>query len=211
MNSMSFSTSPLEVMAGVPTRIPEVWNGDLESKGTMFLFTVMSACLDQFPFRYFSCQIRELCPQVDKHEMIVRTAGHYLVSFCLECFSHGESVCHYLFLVFREFRLKGFVKRYGLGRDTVLKRTSLYAWEYAGIEYLRHLLHDTFRGSQSPWIVEILAAISPAVCAMSTMKMAPTLSAIRLILSQSHSLEYADAPPMISFGLYSRAFFSMSL
>ena len=33
------------------------------------------------------------------------------------------------------------------------------------------------------------------------MKMAPTLSAIRLILSQSHSLEYADAPPMISFGL----------
>ena len=40
---MSFSLRPRVVIAAVPTRIPLVTNGDLSSKGTMFLFTVMSA------------------------------------------------------------------------------------------------------------------------------------------------------------------------
>ena len=48
INSMSFSTSPREVIAGVPTLIPEVWKGDLESNGTIFLFTVMSARTSSF-------------------------------------------------------------------------------------------------------------------------------------------------------------------
>ena len=71
------------------------------------------------------------------------------------------------------------------------------------------------------WVVEVTmwayftgllsrpAAIMPAVWAMSTMRIAPTLSAISLILAQFHSLEYADAPPMISLGLCSRASFSI--
>ena len=48
MNSMSFSTKPREVMAGVPTRIPEVWKGVRESNGTMFLLIVMSALPSSF-------------------------------------------------------------------------------------------------------------------------------------------------------------------
>ena len=37
------SFAPRVVIAGVPTRIPYVWNGERLSNGTMFLFTVMSA------------------------------------------------------------------------------------------------------------------------------------------------------------------------
>ena len=48
MVSMSSSTKPRVVMAGVPTRIPEVTNGDLSSKGTIFLFTVISALTKAF-------------------------------------------------------------------------------------------------------------------------------------------------------------------
>ncbi|MNR60131.1 hypothetical protein D3C85_1815470 [compost metagenome] len=36
------------MIAAVPTRIPEVTNGDLSSKGTMFLFTVISAFTKAF-------------------------------------------------------------------------------------------------------------------------------------------------------------------
>ena len=35
-------------MAGVPSRMPEVWNGERESNGTMFLFAVMSASTSAF-------------------------------------------------------------------------------------------------------------------------------------------------------------------
>ena len=37
-------------MAAVPIRMPEVTNGDLSSKGTMFLFTVMWASPSSFHF-----------------------------------------------------------------------------------------------------------------------------------------------------------------
>ena len=37
------SFNPLVVIAAVPTRIPEVTNGDLSSKGTIFLLIVISA------------------------------------------------------------------------------------------------------------------------------------------------------------------------
>ena len=40
---MSDCFNPRVVIAGVPTRIPEVTKGLLSSKGTIFLFTVMSA------------------------------------------------------------------------------------------------------------------------------------------------------------------------
>ena len=46
--SISSSIKPLVVTAAVPTRIPEVTNGDLSSNGTMFLFTVMSALTNTF-------------------------------------------------------------------------------------------------------------------------------------------------------------------
>jgi hypothetical protein len=42
------------VIAGVPTRIPEVTNGDLSSNGTIFLFTVISA------FTNFSASFPEI-------------------------------------------------------------------------------------------------------------------------------------------------------
>ena len=54
-------------MAGVPTRIPDVTNGDLSSKGTMFLFTVIpawpkavSACLPVMFFERKSINIQWL-------------------------------------------------------------------------------------------------------------------------------------------------------
>lgn len=40
---MSEARRPRVVIAGTPTRIPEVIKGDLSSKGTMFLLRVMSA------------------------------------------------------------------------------------------------------------------------------------------------------------------------
>ena len=43
---MSASFMPRVVTAGVPNRMPEVTNGDLSSKGTMFLFMVMSALIN---------------------------------------------------------------------------------------------------------------------------------------------------------------------
>ena len=45
---MSASNKPRVVIAAVPTRIPEVTNGDLSSKGTIFLFTVISALTNAF-------------------------------------------------------------------------------------------------------------------------------------------------------------------
>ena len=48
ISSMRSSFAPRVVIAGVPTRIPEVWNGERLSNGTMFLFTVMSACTNAF-------------------------------------------------------------------------------------------------------------------------------------------------------------------
>ena len=48
ISPMSDSLAPRVVMAGVPIRIPEVWNGERLSKGTMFLFTVMSAATSAF-------------------------------------------------------------------------------------------------------------------------------------------------------------------
>ncbi len=41
ISSMSLSTRPLEVMAGVPMRTPEVTNGLLGSLGTVFLLRVI--------------------------------------------------------------------------------------------------------------------------------------------------------------------------
>jgi len=54
-------------------------------------------------------------------------------------------------------------------------------------------------------------AISQAICAISTNKYAPTLSAIFLNLFQSIFLEYADAHAIINLGLCSIANFSISL
>ena len=48
ISPMSDSLAPRVVMAGVPIRMPEVWNGERLSKGTMFLFTVMSAATSAF-------------------------------------------------------------------------------------------------------------------------------------------------------------------
>ena len=42
------SFRPRVVMAGVPKRRPEVWKADRLSKGTMFLFVVMSALTRAF-------------------------------------------------------------------------------------------------------------------------------------------------------------------
>ena len=46
--AISLSITPLVVIAGVPTLIPEVTNGLSVSKGTMFLFTVISALTNAF-------------------------------------------------------------------------------------------------------------------------------------------------------------------
>ena len=48
MYAILSSLTPRVVIAGVPTRIPEVWNAERESKGTMFLLTVMSARTSAF-------------------------------------------------------------------------------------------------------------------------------------------------------------------
>jgi len=42
-SSMSFSTMPRVVIAGVPRRMPEAWNGERVSNGTVFLLQVMLA------------------------------------------------------------------------------------------------------------------------------------------------------------------------
>ena len=49
------------------------------------------------------------------------------------------------------------------------------------------------------------AATSPAMCAMSMNRIAPTSAAISAIRSKSHSRGYAEAPPTMSFGRTSRA------
>ena len=43
ITGISASLRPRVVIAGVPMRRPDVWNGVRESNGTMFLLTVMSA------------------------------------------------------------------------------------------------------------------------------------------------------------------------
>jgi NAD(P)-dependent dehydrogenase (short-subunit alcohol dehydrogenase family) len=48
IGSMCSSFRPRVVIAGVPTRKPLVWNGDLESNGTIFLLMVMSAISSVF-------------------------------------------------------------------------------------------------------------------------------------------------------------------
>ena len=48
ISPISGSLAPRVVIAGVPTRIPEVWKAERLSNGTMFLFTVMSAATKAF-------------------------------------------------------------------------------------------------------------------------------------------------------------------
>ena len=48
ISSIRSSLAPRVVMAGVPRRMPEVWKAERVSKGTMFLFTVMSADTSAF-------------------------------------------------------------------------------------------------------------------------------------------------------------------
>ena len=48
MTGMRSVLAPRVVMAGVPRRIPEVWKGERESKGTIFLLAVMSASTSTF-------------------------------------------------------------------------------------------------------------------------------------------------------------------
>src|SRR5690554_783635 len=56
ISPMRLSLAPRVVIAGVPKRRPEVWNGDLSSKGTIFLFTVISAFTNIFsPFLPVKC------------------------------------------------------------------------------------------------------------------------------------------------------------
>ena len=55
-----------------------------------------------------------------------------------------------------------------------------------------------------------LAATNPAICAISTMNNASTLSHISLNLLKSIILGYALAPATISLGLISKANFSNS-
>ena len=48
ISSIRSSLAPRVVMAGVPKRIPEVWNAERLSNGTIFLFTVISADTNAF-------------------------------------------------------------------------------------------------------------------------------------------------------------------
>ena len=89
--------------------------------------------------------------------MVVCSAGYDLVTLVLEGLCHCGGVGHHLFLVFLEFRLQSLVECDCLCGDAVLERSALHSREYAGVEYLRHLLHNTLRRGESPRIVEILA------------------------------------------------------
>ena len=48
MTGIRSSLTPLVVIAGVPSRIPLVWNAERESNGTIFLLTVISAATNAF-------------------------------------------------------------------------------------------------------------------------------------------------------------------
>ena len=77
ISPISGSLAPRVVIAGVPTRIPEVWKAERLSNGTMFLFTVMSAATKLLG--HLTGQVGELRAQVDQHAVVVRTAGDDLV------------------------------------------------------------------------------------------------------------------------------------
>ncbi len=63
---------PRVVMAGVPTRMPEVTKGDLSSKGTMFLFTVISASTRAFSAMFTVNAF--FAAQVNQHQVVVGAA-----------------------------------------------------------------------------------------------------------------------------------------
>ena len=124
ISPISGSLAPRVVIAGVPTRIPEVWKAERLSNGTMFLFTVMSAATKGF-LGHLTGQVGELRAQVDQHAVVVRTAGDDLVPFVREGLGHSGGVRFHLCLVRLVFRLQSLSEGYGLGCDHMLQRTAL--------------------------------------------------------------------------------------
>ena len=103
------SFSPRVVMAGVPTRMPEVVNGERLSKGTMFLLMVISAFT-----KVFSATLPvisgNLDLQIDQHQVIVGSAGNYFISFIHKSFCHYLGILLYLDDVFHKFIGKCFAE-----------------------------------------------------------------------------------------------------
>ena len=130
IHSISFSTKPREVTAGVPMRRPEVENGVRESNGTMFLFTVMSALPSSFSA---TLPVRKFSAQIDEHQMVVSTARDDLVAAPDEGVTHCGGIGEHLLLIVHELRLLRLKEGYCLRGDTVLKRTALNSGEYRGI------------------------------------------------------------------------------
>ena len=62
-----------------------------------------------------------------------------------------------MFLIVDILRLHGLIESYSLCCDYMLQRASLNPREDGGVNYLGHLLDDTLRGGDAPWIVEVFA------------------------------------------------------
>ena len=78
-----------------------------------------------------TCNLRELCPQVNQHQVVIGSARDDFVSLLDELLSHLFGVGHDLLLVLDKLGLHGLVESHGLGGYDVLERTALDTGENA--------------------------------------------------------------------------------
>jgi hypothetical protein len=171
--------------------MPPGLNGELVSKGIAFLFTVMPARSSVF-LRFFAVKI--LRPQIDEHEVIVGAAGDDAVTVFGDPGGECFGVNHHLALIIAELRLERFMETDRFGGDDVHKRPALNPRENHRVDCFRecsavHIVMPP-RGPRRLLCVVVVTneraerdsdappATSPAMCAMSTKRNAPTESAI---------------------------------
>ena len=117
------SLTPRVVMAAVPRRMPEVWNGERESKGTYFISRYVG--FNQHTFGHLASQFREFGSEVDQNTVVVSATGNDLVSSADKFIGHDRSVFTHLCGIFLEFRRECFAESNGLGCDHMLQRSAL--------------------------------------------------------------------------------------
>ena len=184
---------PRVVMAGVPMRMPLVTEAGCGSSGTAFLLTV-SVGAAQGGIGGTAGEV--FIDEVEQHQVVLGATGDEFVTRARKTFGHRLGVVQHLFLVFGEGGVQRLQERDGFRGDDLHQRPALNAGEDGGVElFLNRFVgarenQPAARPAQVLWVVEVTTsaigtgfgaspvATNPAMCAISTSRYAPTLSAM---------------------------------
>src|SRR3990167_4832680 len=95
-----------------------------------------------------------LLDQREQEQVVLGAAGDHVKTALDEYARNGLGVLHHLLLVGLELRLQGFFEAHGLGRDHVLQRAALAAWEYCRVELLLQRFVGAGQNQAATWTAQ---------------------------------------------------------